>query len=83
MCGIALTRIGVNIMVCIFMDKDRAKNHLSLRLCDWCGSPMSQTNYSKNSVCWRCYRLLAGAGISDKEILEKLTLVKSKVSAAS
>lgn len=39
-------------------------------LCSWCKSPLDSANLAQQSVCLRCYEILAGANLLDKEIFD-------------
>jgi hypothetical protein len=37
-------------------------------VCYWCGTTFQAEVWRRRPVCPRCYRLLVGAGVSDREI---------------
>jgi hypothetical protein len=48
------------------------------KLCLWCSTKLTRVNSYQNVICEKCYRIVAGAGMTDEEIFRLAELGRRK-----
>ena len=70
MCETAPT-LNLNGIMLYLMNPEESTNTFLALICYWCEKPVFLTVKLKTAVCPKCYKLLSGAGIKEREIFRE------------